>query len=74
MMKHEYVFPTLKMAREYAKEHDFSVCSCYCNYPNPYFKTKKCDKSIPVSNDGFKKYLTKQYCFRCKKGEEHDKG
>lgn len=73
MTKYEYVFPTLKMAKEYAKEHGFLVCSCYCNYPNPFFKPKRCDKSIPVSNDGFERAVKKQYCLR-KKGEEHDKG
>lgn len=41
--------------------------------PNPFFKPKRCDKSIPVSNDGFERALKKQYCLRCKKGEEHDK-
>ena len=63
------LFPTLKELKEFAKKNGIGLCSCYCNYPNPYFKKKKCDRCIPVSNEGFKKYLTKQYCIRARKGE-----
>lgn len=41
--------------------------------PNP-FMGKKCSNYEPCDNYGFKKMLKKQYCLRCKKGEEHDKG
>ena len=56
----------------YAKEHHRNVCSCYINYPN--YTTKRCKNYEPCDNYGFKKMLKKQYCLRCKKGEEHDKG
>lgn len=71
-------FETTTEMYRYAKEHHRNVCSCYINYPNPKHKSRSgkwicVDDYEPCDNYGFKKMLKKQYCLRCKKGEENDK-